>query len=31
MADSDFKGGVGGFRRRTIASNIQIRNMGVNP
>jgi len=31
MSDPDFKGGVGGFRRRTIASNIQIRNMGVNP
>lgn len=31
IPDPDFKGGVGGFRRRTIASNIQIRNMGVNP
>jgi prepilin-type N-terminal cleavage/methylation domain-containing protein len=30
MADSDFKGGDG-YRRRTIASNIQIRNMGIFP
>ena len=30
MADPDFKGGDG-YRRRTISSNIQIRNMGVNP
>lgn len=30
MADPDFKGGDG-FRRRTIASNIQIRNMGISP
>jgi len=31
MADSDFKGGEGGFRRRTIVSNIQVRNMGISP
>jgi prepilin-type N-terminal cleavage/methylation domain-containing protein len=30
IVDPDYKGGDG-FRRRTIASNIQIRNMGVNP
>ena len=30
MPDPEFKGGDG-FRRRTITSNIQIRNMGVNP
>jgi hypothetical protein len=30
MADPDYKG-EDGFRRRTISSNIQIRNMGVNP
>jgi hypothetical protein len=27
LSDPDFKGGVGGFRRRTIASNILVRNM----
>jgi prepilin-type N-terminal cleavage/methylation domain-containing protein len=31
MSDPEFKGGAGGFRRRTIASNILVRNMGVNP
>jgi hypothetical protein len=31
MSDPEFKGGVGGFRRRTIASNILVRNMGLNP
>ena len=31
MADPEFKGGAGGFRRRTIASNIHVRNMGLNP
>jgi type II secretory pathway pseudopilin PulG len=30
-SDPEFKVGVGGFRRRTIASNILIRNMGANP
>ncbi len=30
-SDAEFKVGVGGFRRRTIASNILVRNMGVNP
>jgi prepilin-type N-terminal cleavage/methylation domain-containing protein len=30
MVDPDFKGGDG-YRRRTIASNIQIRNMGIFP
>ena len=30
-SDPEFKAGVGGFRRRTIASNILVRNMGVNP
>ena len=30
IVDPDFKGGDG-FRRRTIASNIQIRNMGISP
>jgi prepilin-type N-terminal cleavage/methylation domain-containing protein len=30
-SDPEFKVGVGGFRRRTIASNILVRNMGVNP
>jgi prepilin-type N-terminal cleavage/methylation domain-containing protein len=29
--DPEFKGGAGGYRRRTIASNILVRNMGVNP
>jgi len=31
ISDPEFKGGTGGFRRRTIASNIHIRNMGSNP
>jgi prepilin-type N-terminal cleavage/methylation domain-containing protein len=31
MSDPEFKGGTAGFRRRTIASNIQVRNMGLNP
>ena len=31
IADPEFKGGEGGFRRRTISSNILVRNMGVNP
>ena len=30
-SDPEFKVGVGGFRRRTIASNILVRNMGANP
>ena len=30
LSDPDFKGGVGGFRRRTIASNILVRNMLLN-
>lgn len=30
-SDPEFKAGVGGFRRRTIASNILVRNIGVNP
>jgi hypothetical protein len=30
-SDPEFKAGVGGFRRRTISSNILIRNMGANP
>jgi prepilin-type N-terminal cleavage/methylation domain-containing protein len=30
-SDPEFKVGVGGFRRRTITSNILVRNMGVNP
>jgi prepilin-type N-terminal cleavage/methylation domain-containing protein len=30
-SDSEFKAGVGGFRRRTISSNILVRNMGANP
>ena len=29
-ADPDFKGGDG-YRRRTISSNVQVRNMGVSP
>jgi prepilin-type N-terminal cleavage/methylation domain-containing protein len=29
MSDPEYKGGVGGFRRRIIASNIYIRNRGV--
>ncbi len=31
LADPDYRGGAGGFRRRTIASNIQIRNMELSP
>jgi prepilin-type N-terminal cleavage/methylation domain-containing protein len=31
MSDPEFKGGEGGFRRRTISSNILVRNMGVSP
>jgi len=31
MSDPEFKGGTGGFRRRTIASNIHVRNMGSSP
>jgi len=31
LSDPDFKGGVGGFRRRTIASNILVRNMTSSP
>ena len=31
MADPDLKKVGDGYRRRTISSNIQIRNMGVNP
>lgn len=31
MSDPEFKGGEGGYRRRTIASNIQVRNIGLNP
>jgi prepilin-type N-terminal cleavage/methylation domain-containing protein len=31
ISDSEFKGGTGGYRRRTIASNILVRNMGLNP
>jgi hypothetical protein len=31
LSDPEFKGGAGGYRRRTIASNILVRNMGVNP
>jgi hypothetical protein len=27
ISDPEFKGGTGGFRRRTIASNILVRNM----
>jgi len=30
-SDPEFKVGVGGFRRRTIASNVNVRNMGANP
>jgi len=29
--DPEFKGGTGGFRRRTIASNVNVRNMEANP
>jgi prepilin-type N-terminal cleavage/methylation domain-containing protein len=31
MSDPEFKGGAEGYRRRRIASNILVRNMGVNP
>jgi len=31
MSDPEFKGGAEGFRRRTINSNIHVRNMGLNP
>lgn len=31
MNDPDYKGGAGGFRRRIISSNIQVRNMGLTP
>jgi prepilin-type N-terminal cleavage/methylation domain-containing protein len=31
FSDPEFKGGTGGFRRRTIASNILVRNMGSSP
>ncbi|MGQ9645244.1 MAG: prepilin-type N-terminal cleavage/methylation domain-containing protein [Thermodesulfobacteriota bacterium] len=31
MSDPEFKGGEGGFRRRTISSNILVRNVGMNP
>jgi prepilin-type N-terminal cleavage/methylation domain-containing protein len=30
-SDPKYKVGEGGFRRRTIASNVNVRNMGVNP
>jgi prepilin-type N-terminal cleavage/methylation domain-containing protein len=30
-SDPEYKVGVGGFRRRTISSNILVRNMGANP
>ncbi len=30
-ADAEFKGETGGYRRRQIASNIYLRNMGVSP
>ena len=30
-SDPEFKVGVGGFRRRTIASNILVRNMASSP
>ena len=30
-ADPEFKGGEGGYRRRQIASNIYLRNMGMSP
>ncbi len=29
MQDPDYKGGDGGFRRRTITSNIKVRNIGL--
>jgi len=31
MKDPEFKGDAEGYRRRTISSNILVRNMGVNP
>jgi prepilin-type N-terminal cleavage/methylation domain-containing protein len=31
LSDPEYKGETGGFRRRTITSNILIRNMGLNP
>ena len=31
ISDPDYKGGDGGFRKRTIASNIKVRNLGLNP
>jgi hypothetical protein len=31
ISDPEFKGGTGGFRRRTIASNILVRNMTSSP
>ncbi len=31
VSDPDFKAGTDGFRRRTITSNILVRNMGLNP
>ena len=31
LSDPEFKGGEGGFRRRSISSNIYVRNMGLNP
>jgi prepilin-type N-terminal cleavage/methylation domain-containing protein len=31
MNDPDYKGGVGGYRRRQITSNIQVRNMSLSP
>jgi prepilin-type N-terminal cleavage/methylation domain-containing protein len=31
ITDPEFKAGEGGYRRRTISSNILVRNMGVNP
>ena len=31
ISDPDYKGGVGGYRRRQIASNIHVRNMGISP
>ena len=31
MSDPEFKGGEDGFRRRTISSNVHVRNMGSSP
>ena len=31
VSDPEFKGGTEGYRRRTITSNILVRNMGANP